>query len=112
MKEFKKIDFIEDKKFADMLLLTINKNILSLQSELVERVVNSGFFSAFYWLEDKEIVDLNEIIFLRKYLREVIKRYKIVCSKEDYLNYQEDEILLWKLSLADTQLTDIIKDIR
>ena len=93
-------------------LLKINNNLTSSLNGLIREISTRGFFGVRIWLDDNEINDLDEIIFLRKYLREVIKRYKIVCSKEDYLNYQEDEILLWKLSLADTQLTDIIKDIR
>jgi hypothetical protein len=98
-------------------LLELNHRLASLQAEFLERVAKSGFFSADLWLEEKKISDLDEIVFLRKYLREINKRFVRFCIKDGYAAYWKPnqlgrEHLCRKLKLADIELTNIIKNKR
>jgi len=98
-------------------LLKINNNLTSLLNELMKVISTRGFFGARIWLENNEIDDLGEIIFLRKYLREVNKRFEKFCMKEGYKAYWAPhqlgrEHLCRKLDLTDIELTHIIKDKR
>ena len=98
-------------------LLNINNNLTSSLNELIREISSRGFFGVRIWLDDNEIIDLDEIIFLRKYLREINKRFVRFCIKDGYAAYWEPnqlgrEHLCRKLKLADIELTNIIKNKR
>jgi hypothetical protein len=98
-------------------LLNINNNLTSSLNELIREISSRGFFGVRIWLNDNEINDLDEIIFLRKYLREINKRFVKFCIKDGYAAYWEPnqlgrEHLCRKLKLTDIELTNIIKNKR
>tara|TARA_B110000008_G_scaffold279523_2_gene326986 strand:+ start:1856 stop:2167 length:312 start_codon:yes stop_codon:yes gene_type:complete len=98
-------------------LLNINNNLTSSLNELIREISSRGFFGVRIWLDDNEINDLDEIIFLRKYLREINKRFVRFCIKDGYAAYWEPnqlgrEHLCRKLKLTDIELTNIIKNKR
>ena len=98
-------------------LLNINNNLTSSLNELIREISSRGFFGVRIWLNDNEINDLDEIIFLRKYLREINKRFVRFCIKDGYAAYWEPnqlgrEHLCRKLKLTDIELTNIIKNKR
>ena len=98
-------------------LLNINNNLTSSLNELIREISSRGFFGVRIWLNDNEINDLDEIIFLRKYLREISKRFVRFCIKDGYAAYWEPnqlgrEHLCRKLKLTDIELTNIIKNKR
>ena len=98
-------------------LLNINNNLTSSLNELIREISSRGFFGVRIWLDDNEINDLDEIIFLRKYLREINKRFVRFCIKDGYATYWEPnqlgrEHLCRKLKLTDIELTNIIKNKR
>jgi hypothetical protein len=86
-------------------------------NELIREISSRGFFGVRIWLDDNEINDLDEIIFLRKYLREINKRFVKFCIKDGYAAYWKPnqlgrEHLCRKLKLTDIELTNIIKNKR
>lgn len=94
-------------------LLELNQRLSSLQGELVSEVIKRGFWGPGAFLEENEITDLDEIIFLRKYLRHFVKQFGKVWMAEDYNNYYEArERTKNKFHRADSELTQIIKNIR
>ena len=98
-------------------LMRISNNLTSMQDNFLNRITNSGFFSAFNWLEENQVKELDDIIFLRKYLREVMRRYRKKCSIEGYATYWEPfqmgrKHLIRKLVMTDKELKEIIKNKR
>jgi len=98
-------------------LLKINNNLTSSLNGLIREISTRGFFGVRIWLDDNEINYLDEIIFLRKYLREINKRFVKFCTKDGYAAYWEPnqlgrKHLCRKLKLTDIELTNIIKNKR
>ena len=68
-------------------LLELNQRLSYLQGEFVNEVIKRGFWGPRAFLEENEITDLDEIIFLQKYLRHVSKQFRKVWMEEGYENY-------------------------
>jgi hypothetical protein len=91
-------------------LLELNQRLSYLQGEFVNEVIKRGFWEPSAFLEEKEITDLDEIIFLQKYLRHVFKQFRKVWMEEGYENYFEArEINKRNFRKHDQELTQIIK---
>ena len=91
-------------------LLELNQRLSYLQGEFVNEVIKRGFWGPCDFLEKHEITDLDEIIFLRKYLRHVSKQFRKVWMEEGYEYYFEArEINKRNFRKHDRELTQIIK---
>ena len=91
-------------------LLELNQRLSYLQGEFVNEVIKRTFWGPGAFLEKHEITDLNEIIFLQKYLRHVFKQFRKVWMEEDYENHFEArEINKRNFRKHDKELTQIIK---
>ena len=94
-------------------LLELNQRLSYLQGEFVNEVIKRTFWGPGAFLEKHEITDLNEIIFLQKYLRHVFKQFRKVWIEEDYENHFEArEINKRKFRKHDQALTQIITTLR
>ena len=94
-------------------LLALNQKLASLQGELVSEVTTQGFWHVEVFLEEYEITDLNEIIFLHKYLRHVFKQFRKIWMEEGYPNYWEaKDTSKRKFRRHDRELTQIIQTLR
>jgi hypothetical protein len=93
--------------------LELNQRLSYLQGELVSEVITRGFWGPSAFLEENEITDLDEIIFLQKYLRHVFKQFRKVWMEEGYENYWEaKDITKRNFRSHDRELTQIIKTLR
>jgi len=93
--------------------LELNQRLSYLQGELVSEVITRGFWGPSDFLEENEITDLDEIIFLQKYLRHVFKQFRKVWMEEGYENYWEaKDITKRNFRSHDRELTQIIKTLR
>jgi|TARA_B110000977_G_scaffold59172_1_gene80317 hypothetical protein len=91
-------------------LLELNKRLSYLQGEFVNEVIKRGFWGPGAFLEENEITDLDEIIFLQKYLRHVFRQCRKAWMEEGYENHFEArEINKRKFRKHDKELTEIIK---
>ena len=91
----------------------LNQRLSYLQSELANEVIKRTFWGPSVFLEENEITDLDEIIFLQKYLRHVFKQFRKVWMEEDYENHFEArEINKRKFRKHDQELTQIITTLR
>ena len=91
-------------------LLELNQRLSYIQGEFVNEVIKKTYRWPRAFLEKHEITDLNEIIFLQKYLRHVFKQFRKVWMEEDYENHFEArEINKRNFRKHDQELTQIIK---
>ena len=81
-------------------LLELNQRLSYLQGEFVNEVIKRTFWGPGAFLEKHEITDLNEIIFLQKYLRHVFN------------HFEAREINKRKFRKHDQELTQIITTLR
>mgnify|MGYP000668957136 CR=1 FL=1 len=93
----------------------LNKKLVYFHSELVNEVIKRVFWGPRYFLEEKNISDLEDILFLRAYLRYFLNKIKTHSEKQ---NKEDSSILcgarldhyLEKFKRADKELTKIIKE--
>ena len=91
-------------------LLELNQRLSYLQGEFVKEVIQRSFWGPGAFLEEHQITDLDEIIFLQKYLRHVFKQFRKAWMEEGYENHFEArEIHKRNFRKHDKELTQIIK---
>ena len=91
-------------------LLELNQRLSYLQGEFVNEVIKRSFCGPSTFLEKHEITDLDEIIFLQKYLRHVFKQFRKVWMEESYeSHFEAREINKRNFRKHDQELTQIIK---
>ena len=95
--------------------LKLNKKVVYFHSELVNEVIKRVFWGPRYFLEENKITNLDDITFLRTYLRYFLNKIKNHAEKQ----CQEDSLILCGESLdhylekfkrADKELTKIIRE--
>ena len=93
----------------------LNFNLCWRQFLIVKETIDRVFWGPRYFLEEKNISDLQDILFLRAYLRYFLNKIKIHSEKQ---NKEDSSILcgarldhyLEKFKRADKELTKIIKE--
>ena len=95
--------------------LKLNKQLCYFQSEFINEVIKRVFWGPRYFLEENKITNLDDITFLRTYLRYFLNKIKNHAEKQ----CQEDSFILCGESLdhylekfkrADKELTKIIRE--
>lgn len=97
--------------------MKLNKKLVYFHSELVNEVIKRVFWGPRYFLEEKNISDLQDILFLRAYLRYFLNKIKTHSEKQ---NKEDSSIsckgsldhIICKFEKADQELTKIIKEKR
>ena len=93
----------------------INENLCYRQFLLVKETIDRVFWGPRYFLEEKNISDLEDILFLRAYLRYFLNKTKKHAEKQ---RQKDSSILcgesldhyLEKFKRADKELTKIIRE--
>lgn len=95
--------------------MKLNKKLVYFHSELVNEVIKRVFWGPRYFLEEKNISDLQDILFLRAYLRYFLNKIKTHSEKQ---NKEDSSIsckgsldhIICKFEKADQELTKIIRE--
>lgn len=93
----------------------LNFNLCYRQFLLVKETIDRVFWGPRYFLEEKNISDLEDILFLRAYLRyflNKIKTYSEKQNKEDFSISCRGSLdhIICKFEKADQELTKIIRE--